>query len=386
MRAYFRNALASIFISEEGQIPALHGLRAIAILMVILQHSFTDFSVYGGIERESVPGFSFLRGMWVGVDLFFVLSGFLIGGVLVREFAGKQVCLFQFWWRRILRIWPAYFFVLFCMLVLLRLRPPEGYSEWPEILFFSNYIDSGILSGSWSIATEEQFYVFAPLVLLLLARVTGSLRAPRLLIAGLFFLSPIVRYGVWIKLGRFTWEDKALLIPNIHLPFHTHADALLVGFFLATLSRQKTGPCQRFGLLLLFSALCTFFLRRLNPVCFTYSTLALFFGAILWFAVTLPDNWPKRILSAKILYPIARLSFGMYLCHRLVSPNMAALVYGLHPTKYPLLSLVLTFLLTSLATFAAAFLLYLLVERPFLNLRRSRGRLEVLAQRATGSR
>jgi peptidoglycan/LPS O-acetylase OafA/YrhL len=168
-------------------------LRAIAILLVLGRH-FPHYAFWGQIG-------------WIGVDLFFVLSGFLISGILFQEFKQTGTIRFsRFIVRRGLKIWPALYFFLICMAAPLAL----SHQPFPRDLFaaaagfYINYSfsiahhgvvrsTSFVLSHTWSLAVEEHFYLFLPLLLILLIRFRRNFRLIPFLFAGIVALSLALR-------------------------------------------------------------------------------------------------------------------------------------------------------------------------------------------------
>ena len=161
---------------QAGFIPALDGLRGIAIILVMLHH-FTYYRPTSGIDALIA---SVLFFFWTGVDLFFVLSGFLITGILL-DTRGNERYFTNFYARRTLRIFPLYYLVLFLAFVVLPKFPAvhavlAGRSidlppQWPYWLYLTNFsiADRGWVHGwvdvAWSLAIEEQFYLVWPLVI-----------------------------------------------------------------------------------------------------------------------------------------------------------------------------------------------------------------------------
>src|SRR5437773_11907305 len=145
--------------------PGLDLLRALAIIVVVIYHA--------GIMGFPLPGQAHRFG-WIGVDLFFVLSGYLIGGQLVAPLAhGQNIKLGRFFGRRALRILPAYLVVLAIYLFLPSWREyPEMFPPWKFLLSVQNIGLHGgtAFSHAWSLAVEDQFYLLLPLVLLVLNR------------------------------------------------------------------------------------------------------------------------------------------------------------------------------------------------------------------------
>ena len=161
---------------QAGFIPALDGLRGIAIILVMLHH-FTYYRPTAGID--ALIG-SVLFFCWTGVDLFFVLSGFLITGILL-DTRDSERYFTTFYARRTLRIFPLYYLVLFLAFVVLPQFPAvhsvlvgqthDSPPQWPYWFYVTNFsiADRGWVHGwvdvAWSLAIEEQFYLVWPLVI-----------------------------------------------------------------------------------------------------------------------------------------------------------------------------------------------------------------------------
>lgn len=166
----------------EGYVPALDGVRGLAILIVMLGHFAIGFET-GGMVDTGVK--TLMQTGWAGVDIFFVLSGFLITGILL-EAKGAPHYFRSFYARRVLRIFPVYYAFLFLFFVVLPIvKPPapggpfDGWnvSQWWFWAYLSNlqilfpaWPRPEPLSHFWSLAVEEQFYLFWPAVVLLTSR------------------------------------------------------------------------------------------------------------------------------------------------------------------------------------------------------------------------
>ncbi|MGZ6069952.1 MAG: acyltransferase family protein, partial [Myxococcaceae bacterium] len=226
-------ALRSLLVPPPGTFPSLDAFRTAAIVLVIGNH----LAVAGSeLAPSPVWGFTLFRYGWTGVDLFFVLSGFLIGRQLQRELQRTgSVAVPRFLLRRGLRIWPLYFaWVAFLALALGKWR-----GIWPDLVFLSNYVQ-GQVSGGWSLSTEEQFYLLVPLLLLAVQRLWGP-RGQAWFPIVLLALMPVVRAVALQGRGEAGFD-------RIYAPIHTHCDGLLVGLFLAWLSVARPralGPEQR---------------------------------------------------------------------------------------------------------------------------------------------
>src|SRR3954469_17134562 len=165
--------------SYSGHLPVLDGLRGIAILAVIVYHYAFELQHGHGLGGAI---YELLHQGRHGVDLFFVLSGFLITGILLDTRESPRYFR-TFYARRILRIFPLYFFYLAAVALLLTrwwtshfgYNPWAGVSFWPYFLYFENFkshhmFNDLFLGHLWSLAVEEQFYTVWPLLVALMPR------------------------------------------------------------------------------------------------------------------------------------------------------------------------------------------------------------------------
>lgn len=287
--------------------PEIDGLRAIAVLAVVFYH-------FG------VPGFG---GGFVGVDIFFVISGFLIGGLLWREKqATGRLALGAFFMRRIRRLAPAYFVMAAAVLAVgTAILLPGDFRETAKgviaatvylsnILFFrqSGYFDGvaedKLMLHTWSLSVEEQFYLFLPLLFLL--------------------------FG-WSKRGMI-WALSACfaasLLSSIPMTFQAHTAAfylfpfraweLLAGVGLAIMLQEKPTywrPAQGYswaGLILVLGAVV---LTVPGPAFPGWQVLAPVAGTLLLIANGQHDNWVNRGLSMRVPVLIGLMSYSVYLWH-----------------------------------------------------------------------
>ncbi|WP_292602127.1 acyltransferase [Nocardioides sp. REDSEA-S30_B4] len=207
---------------SESRIAALQGLRGVAVLLVVISHSMT---MAIDSTRWNDVGHVFFDGGF-GVLVFFVLSGFLITGILTRERERtRTISIYNFYVRRFLRIIPAFAFFLMAMGVLTAV----GAAEIPRAdflrasLLVSDYLPTGWhLGHTWSLSVEEQFYIFWPLTLLAL----NTRLACKVAVAAIVVL-PILRVATYVLTPD--------LQPRIGIMFHTRADSLLIGCAVALL-------------------------------------------------------------------------------------------------------------------------------------------------------
>ena len=352
-------ALRSLVIPPPGTFPSLDALRTAAIVLVIGNH----LAVGGShLAPSSVWGFTLFRYGWTGVDLFFVLSGFLIGRQLQRELQRTDsVRVPRFLLRRGLRIWPLYFvWVGFLALALGKWR-----GIWPDVTFLSNYFQ-GQVSGGWSLSTEEQFYLLVPLLLLGVQRLfgpKGQAWMPLVLLA----LMPVVRAVSAAATGErgLAW---------MYGPIHTHCDGLLVGLFLAwasvkrpeTLSPDHPHP-WRWPLVAIAAG---FVLRGIDQTLFSFTGLGLVYGGLA--ALGLRAGPRVRQLTAwRGFHILSRLSYGMYLNHFEVLPRvLPRLTRALVPiVGSGWMLAAVAYLIAILASALVAAVTFVVIEEPFLALR-----------------
>src|SRR5881392_2240189 len=221
-----RLAVDPRFQDRERQ-AGLDLLRALAIIVVVIYHA--------GIMGFPMPG-RVHRWAWIGVDLFFVLSGYLIGGQLLASLArGQAINLGRFFARRALRIMPAYFVVLAIYIFLSSWREyPEMYPLWKFVFSVQNIGLHGgtALSHAWSLAVEDQFYLFLPLILILVSRwPRAQFILPCAIVLGGIVLRAFLAWQnlaeTGVSFGGFqTW---------IYYPTWTRLDPLVFGVALAAI-------------------------------------------------------------------------------------------------------------------------------------------------------
>lgn len=170
------------------EIPCLDGLRAISILLVLLAHFVYAERAWGLPQQLGQLG-------QTGVHVFFVISGYLITTLLVREYERtRTIRLRGFWWRRITRIAPAY--VVYLLVVWLLVPKPDEARWWPALTYTSNLFHTHwwLIGHSWSLSVEEQFYLTWPLALSALGP-----RKSRQLAGVVFLATPLVRALVYVE-------------------------------------------------------------------------------------------------------------------------------------------------------------------------------------------
>ncbi len=386
----------------------LDGLRAIAILMVLGFHTLIQMPDVTVEIREGLLGRVLLRG-GMGVDLFFVLSGYLIGGQLIREGLGRgRLDLGTFYLKRFFRIFPAYYLVLTVVVVLLIRQPFYEFflagqdpgdvvrGAWANYLYVNNYTGSRVMPWSWSLAVEEHFYLVIPLLLLVLLR--HGKHGTRLgVLWALFWLPWVLRFAAFRHLGIDALatggspEAQAGLLADalawtdaVFVPTHCRIDSIVVGVLVAYTQQTSPRVAERWrgwgGLAWTAVALLVLAFYLLGkggkPIgagasAILFGPVALAFGGILQHCLYRERSPLRAVLSFGGFYPIARVSYGMYLLHPLLfaavhdSGPMVALRGLPNPTVAALAVLAVHLLLA----YGAALVLFSLWEWPFMALR-----------------
>lgn len=332
----------------------IDGLRAIAVIPVVLFHA-------------GIPGFS---GGFIGVDVFFVISGFLITGILLRSINDGNYSIRHFYERRIKRILPALSLVLFVStIVALTVYLPEtlknygkslasvsvfssNFFFWKSIGYFAEPIEAQPLLHTWSLAVEEQFYIFYPLLLWLLAKRAINVRNTLLLIAaGSLALSIYATFG----------HSGA----NFYL-LPTRAWELMVGGIIAASPRVDIRPQVRSLLAIcgiLMIAACVVLYSSKTPFPGAAAIPPVLGTALVVLSGHNRNNEGYKLLGISPLVLVGRASYSFYLWH------FPALAFALYLTagRLPLFSA----LLVCAGSLLASLLTLRFLEDP---VRRSRSR------------
>lgn len=371
-------------ISGETRLPTLDGLRGVAILLVLVSH----LTLYSEMSTTTLLDRAYQRvtlAGWVGVDLFFVLSGFLITGILL-DLKGSSRFFRTFYARRVLRIFPLYYaFLAIFYIALPHLLLPKdqvlrlladqkwywlylqnlqmAWDGWPVPKYFAHF---------WSLAVEEQFYLIWPLVVLKFGR-RGLIAVCLTSIVGSLALRTVLALTEQ-PLAAYMWMPA-------------RADALAVGALLAVFSRGPAGlshlrrwtPHVAWGCGLLL-ALIIVWKRRLHYDEFAVKTaghtlLAVLFGTLLTVAVTTRhSSFAHRLFAAPLLAFFGRYSYGIYVIHH---PLLVWISWqGLRADYLPpvlgshLPGALLFGAIGASASVALALVSWYLLEQPFLRLKR----------------
>jgi len=354
------------------RVRALDGVRGLAILLVMIHH-FTLIPAGPAVDNAL---HAVSRLGWTGVDLFFVLSGYLITSILV-EYKGDARYFSAFYARRVLRILPLYYAVLALVLVIL---PPlidvgkvHGSSIWywlhaSNIRFALFGFNHRNLNIAWSLAIEEQFYLFWPLVVHLVPREKMARVS-----LGFFAASVLCRFG--FELAGASWITTYVSTP-------CRLDGLALGAFLACLPQEKLRLSRRPATRVLLGAatvtLAVIALgrslameSRFAPTV-GFAALAVLWGSVLVLALSTP--LVNRLFSWRGLVVLGKYSYALYLFHPTVADLVKTHLFGVAvwPRVGPslLLGQVLFHAIAGGITLSLAWISWRVLEDPILRLKK----------------
>ncbi len=329
----------------KRRIPELDGLRGLAILLVLICHYVINI-----LKVEPGTLLYYARGLlsmtWSGVDLFFVLSGFLIGGILI-DVRSSETYFKTFYIRRFLRIFPIYYVSLALLAVTIKFASGIPALNWligdplPLAAYatFTQNIVMSIIGGwgpnwanvTWSLAIEEQFYIFLPLLI----RFTPPRHLIKVVALGVVS-APVVRLVLLALDANVAYSGYALM--------PCRADSLGLGVLAAILLRKPEivrEVVQRRKLvtacLLLFAlGMLGLTASRSGPATFTlnsigYSWIAVFYLLVLVYALCWPDGWMGALLRCRPLVYLGTVSYFVYLFHQPVSGFTHYILFGAAP-------------------------------------------------------
>lgn len=361
-------------------IPGLDGLRAIAFLVVFGFH--TDYLPFG----------------WLGVQLFFVVSGYLITGILLRmkETLSIREYFLKFYTRRFLRIFPLYYFYLLLVFAgatwLLSISYKTKVMKvvldqlWYAALYIYNffsasrgYASSPFLDHLWSLSIEEQFYIFWPLLIF----IVNEKHLKKLFLAGIV-AGPIFRFAIFLiyQSGIFESFSYPAPLPIYTLPF-SHVDAFAFGAYISRFSIPNARKqlvylslgVPMIGLITQYIArggvvdFLSFGYRDSMPDAYQYIwayTLLNYWFVVLIYCVA-HEKLFIRFLDWYPLQYLGKISYGLYVYHFpliwVIVEQLSRL--GISEELFPLIVLIVSFI----STLTVASLSYYALEKPFLKLK-----------------
>lgn len=371
----------------DNRYPALHGLRVLAIVSVVQYHVTWILSGEQGIPIDESFKTASLT-IFFGMDLFFVLSGFLIGSILLHSIAheGSQQ-IRRFYLRRIFRTFPSYWVVLTILALSFPLTPWQKGHLWLEYVYGTNFVDLGrhsvIMFWGWSLALEEQFYLTVPLLFVALTKLRND-RARVVLLVALALAALVVRLVLYYR--GLPWGDRALY-SALYFRTYTRFDTLVAGVLLAVVHAKWREPIGKWlerpfhRALIALPSLGILWLL-LNPWMFgsqneqlvhvyAWGTLTsvMHFGAVT--LLLHGDGWIHRFLSLPIFRRIATLGYGVYLVHIPLCDHVLVPAARALQQRDVSMWIVWPASLAALlaGSLAVAYVLHVLIEKPSLRVR-----------------
>ncbi len=371
-----------------AHIPGLDALRGFAVLLVVARHASAVPTPENPIAAFAIEG---MRAGWMGVDLFFALSGFLITGILL-DTKGTPGYLRNFYARRTLRIFPLYFTFLAALFIIGPLTPLAHNEDFQTVREIQGWLWSYLtnvfiswkgelavpfhLSHLWSLALEEQFYLVWPFIVL-------ALPARAVLRACLVLSAAAVALRVGIVASAGWGVDAAYMLMPARL------DALLLGGALAWLVRAPGGvariralvrPVTYAALAVLVAVLVTRGGARNDPYMQVAGYLSLSLLSVALIARAIPrlagDGAPtrfQRIVANRQMQSIGKYSYAIYIFQYPVILVLETLIETYAPAaleQAPLAVALAVFVVASILSIAAARLSWMLLEGPALSLKR----------------
>jgi peptidoglycan/LPS O-acetylase OafA/YrhL len=351
--------LKKIFLKRpKNNFKAIDGIRAIAVLWVIIFHIWifqhnTFPNILGEVAQN--PLLVWITKGDLGVDLFFVISGFLIGSILFKEYKRTKTLNFKsFYLRRFLRLFPVYFFSMIIALYFLDGNGSERWTTaWSNLIYVNNYVFKSYMGWTWSLAIEEQFYIVIPFLIVFLF---PKFRKKRVLFTILAIIPIVLTYYYSVHIFNFEIPYNREIFGDIwqewfwgyYMLTHLRYGGLLSGVIAAYIHINHSEQVLYFfqkkknlsNFLILFSIVSFLLISSLSlgqaaPVeesifyelprkvgvyyeiihreLFSYAVVFLMMACLYSKSrIIQPLN---TFLSASFFYPIAKISYSAYLFH-----------------------------------------------------------------------
>lgn len=408
----FKENFKSIFYRPHDNHAAIDGLRGLSFVWMFMFHCFLYAKYHYGYDKllllieDSPPWLNWLWNADKAVDTFFFLSGFLISGLLFKEYQlTKNIKLWNFYGRRYLRLTPVYVFSILFFFVI---RGPYWENLWQNLLYINNFFpyETMAMAWTWTLAVEEQFYLVFPLTLLFLANrkihLGYSLLALFILSfvirAAFVFLDPQVR-GIDMSVLVSDYEHLHHYSSEVYDNLYTRYGAFICGIFISYLhAYHNEKVVALLNNVLRMRVLNLFFLSLMLLIVFlpvadqniqwnqyfkdiyiianrNFYSMCLAWIILLCVYKHSSIRYLNAFLSFKGWFPLAQLSYSMYIFHILVISFLMFRVRYLTDYEYLNVSQItpgfmLGFCLVALMlNFVFCIFTYVLIEKPFMNLR-----------------
>lgn len=361
--------LLALFEPNSKEIDSLHGLRAISILLIIILHLYIPAGPFLNVPYSWLD--RLFRNFTSGVDLFFILSGFLIYGKLRSTSNLNQQSIKIYFEKRLRRILPAYYVALIGAAIylvyltkslkgeLLHNVQMSLFSSWADVLFVSNYLPKRLLDLGWSLSIEAHFYLIVPLFVYLIQKICVRFsRVLTIALLSIFYFLPLC--------------FRLIQIDNNMTYFYTHTrfDSIIAGMVVAELYFQGwlTKLSNWVSFVILFVSMIILTIGHLSEIdSFFYRTVRYnFFNVgfsgllILALCSSVVQSW----LSISIFRYLARMSYTIYLWHPLLIALVLRQFYIL-PEETGLIQILIIWLFSFIIAIVLSTLLYWLIEKPF---------------------
>jgi peptidoglycan/LPS O-acetylase OafA/YrhL len=410
----FKDHLKGIFVGSEERFAPIDGMRAITMLNVVLFHSLFGFTkIYDEAKNyQFVDNLSgYLNWVWQvrGSDCLFLVSGFLMGITLIREYQKtSSINVMRFYKRRVMRIYPL-FIVALAIYTMTDFDRNIQYL-WSNLLFLTNFSaeQRNIVPVGWSLAVQMQFYLISPFIIIAIFLSKYRLLlfillivAVQLLRYAIVFSNPelndIPQYYYYLDLSQ-TRLQADLLYYNLHTRFGPFAFGLLVSYIGLTRGKEISGFIDRFPLINIAAYTLGFLLmwwasyiaihdpadpyyqnlsefRNLNYIATNKNLFVSGFAVLMFFAIygsrkLNPIRW---FVSRKFWFPITQLILPIYFFHFIFLVASVALIFGTtDEAMVPVVSdfhVLAVFTLTVVFTFIFSVFFHVFVEQPFIKMR-----------------
>ncbi len=367
-------------VDVHKHMPALDGVRGVAVVLVILHHAYQFTTLRHPVDQAFDV---FTASAWMGVDLFFVLSGFLITGILL-DIRDSPRYFRAFYWRRLVRIFPLYYAYLAVVLFVIPRVTGEPFyakaeaNQWWLWTHLSNiplserFMNRGV-NHFWSLAVEEQFYLVWPAIVYVLGRYR------------LLWLLAVLIPGTAVL--RWYLASNGTSGQALYMLTWTRFDALAIGALLAVAARS-TGGLLRWRRLAFAVAAVTIpalvwyawtkdglHYAKNTPlaVSLMYSGVGAMCAAVIVLILTKPTGLASRMMTTRMWRSLGKYSYGMYVFH--IGIDSALRAYEIHPKywytrkDFHIPGFMLYMVLATGLTFAAAWVSWQILEKPFLALK-----------------
>lgn len=359
--------------SKSEKIRNLNTFRALAILLGLIWN-FMQTS-------KSTPSFSYLlsTGPWGGANPLFLISGYLLGNQLLSRLSSNaNISFFKFYCRRAFKTWPNYFILILFFLLFTDFFKKSNSNNLINFLTFTQNFNltNSPLSHTWSLCIEEHFYLLLPFLIILFFKKRFS-KLPLVFFLFTVALGMFLRNQIWItNIKNSGLESFQIYFNSIYYLTYCRLDGLIIGVGLAYLKNFKSSlwtkliiQANKFFILGLFCCIIGFLLQvhRTNQVSaiFLFPIISFGFGSLLISALN-PNSFFSLIKIPKSNL-IAILSYALYIVHKPVEYLISNFLI-----RYNLpfgLELVFSLFLCFVISFLCSYILYILVEKPCLQLR-----------------